>query len=179
MTDSSTHLVGVAIPTLRELRSAVLAASSAETAVGALREAGFAGGSAVHAAFEQWIAETGGSSSRGSRADAGGLDLEEFGDLASRFFRDAGWGHVTFSPNETDGVAVVDIAECWEGGSDTGDGTAGCHVTTGMLASFFGQIAGYPVAVLETECCGGQESRCRFMMGNADVMNHKWEEMRA
>jgi predicted hydrocarbon binding protein len=173
MDSSTTHLVGVAIPTLRELRSAVLSAADADAAVTALREAGFAGGDAIHAAFEQWLTESQSVEARTSAAD---LPLDKFGDNAARFFRDAGWGEVVFSEDEADGVAIVDITNCWEGGSDS-SGSAGCHVTTGLLASFFGKIAGYPVAVLETECCSGSGERCRFLMGNADVMNYKWAEL--
>lgn len=181
MTDSSTaRLVGVAIPTLRELRSSVLASSSPDAAVDTLREAGFAGGDAVHAAFARWIAESSGGSAddEATRGDPGDLSLDEFGERATGFFRDAGWGDVTFSRDDAEGVAIVDIVNCWEGGAESGGAAGGCHVTTGMLASFFGRIAGYPVAVLETECCEGSESRCRFLMGNAEMMNYKWEEMR-
>ena len=179
MTDSSTsQLVGVAIPTLLELRAAVLTSSAPEAAVASLRDAGFAGGEAVHAAFERWLAETGEPSSEGdwSRADAGSLSIEDFGGRTSRFFRDAGWGEVSFQPDDTEGVAIVDIVDCWEGSADGGL-APGCHLTTGLLASFFGLIAGYPVAVLETECCGGDGTRCRFVMGNAEVMNAWWERL--
>lgn len=169
MNSSTSHLVGVAIPTLIELRAAVLASNAPESAVTALREAGFAGGDAVHAAFEQWLSESGES------VTAADLPLEEFGEHTSRFFLGAGWGDVSFSEDEAEGVAIVDIVNCWEGGAEGAAGTHGCHVTTGLLASFFGRIAGYPIAVLETECCEGQGTRCRFLMGNADVMQHHWE----
>ena len=167
MDSSTTHLVGVAIPTLRELRLAVLASADAERAVSSLRDAGYAGGDAVFEAFEGWLAETGG----GAAAD---LPLEEFGESAAKFFRNAGWGEVEFTPDEGEGVAIVDISNCWEGGAG---GDAGCQLTTGLIASFFGKIAGYPVAVLETECCAGSESRCRFVMGNAETMQAKWEDL--
>ena len=169
MDSSTTHLVGVAIPTLRELRLAVLASADAEGAVGSLRDAGYAGGDAVFDAFEQWLAE-----SEGEDATAADLPLGQFGEKAAAFFRSAGWGDVEFSHDEGDGVAVVDITSCWEGGAG---GDVGCQLTTGLIASFFGRIAGYPVAVLETECCSGSESRCRFVMGNADTMQAKWIEM--
>jgi predicted hydrocarbon binding protein len=167
MTETAAHLVGVAIPTLKELRSAIVA-TSPDTSVEVLREAGFAGGAAVHSAFENWLAETGPA----SKADD--LPLDVFGRRTTDFFRNAGWGEVTFSEDEGEGVAIVDIVDCWEG-----DAAGGCHVTTGMLAAFFGAIAGYPVAVLETECCEGAESRCRFLLGNAEVMQHKWELLAA
>lgn len=169
-----TQLVGVALPTLMELRSAVLKSAEPDTAVNALREAGFAGGESVHAAFEQWLGESAeGESGDRTPIDASELLIDEFGERAARFFRDAGWGDVAFSQDDAEGVAIVDIVDCWEG-SGTAPGY-GCHITTGLLAAFFGRIAGYPVAVLETECCEGEGSRCRFLMGNAEVMNYKWE----
>ena len=182
MTDSSTlHLVGVAIPTLRSLRTTVLASSEAGAAVGALREAGFAGGESIHAAFERWLAEApdaletdeGGAPA----ADAGSLPLEQFSEYAARFFRDAGWGDVTFTQDESEGVAIVDIEDCWEAAGEGEVQGDGCHITTGLLAAFFGRLAGYPVAVLETECGAGDASRCRFLMGNPEVMGYLWERM--
>src|SRR4051812_39659591 len=108
MTDSSTMLVGIALPTLRELRSRILSSNQPEDAVSALREAGYAGGESVYAAFEQWLGET-----RGSHTDAGDLTLDEFGNASSNFFRDAGWGDVTFSHEDDDDVATISIEGCW------------------------------------------------------------------
>jgi predicted hydrocarbon binding protein len=169
MHSSTTHLVGVAIPTLKDLRAAVLASPDTESAVNALRDAGYAGGDAVFEAFERWMSE-----SSGDRRTAADIPLDEFGDTAAAFFRSAGWGDVEFSPDEGDGVAYVDVRNCWEGGAG---GDTGCQLTTGLIASFFGKIAGYPVAVLETECCAGSETRCRFVLGNAETMQAKWQEM--
>jgi predicted hydrocarbon binding protein len=165
MSESSMKLVGVAIPTLRELRAAVLQSNDPEAAVSALREAGYAGGDAVHAAFEQWLAESGESSGTGD------LALAEFGERTTKFFRDAGWGDVIFSPDENEGIAVLDIGNCWE--ADGNAEGSGCQITTGVLAAFFGKIAGYPVSVLETEC--SSEGRCQFMLGNAETMQYQWE----
>lgn len=175
------QLIGVAVPLLRELRAGVLAASAPADAVRTLREAGFAGGDAVYRAFEQWLGESGYSSPSSAGEGAGraaSLSLAEFGERTSRFFRDAGWGDVTFSSDESNGTAALDIAHCWEGEDPAAAAVdqPGCHITTGMLAAFFGRIAGYPVAVLETECSAAGNSRCRFQMGNADVMKYKWEE---
>ncbi len=175
METSNSHLVGIAVPTLRQLRSTILASSDSADAVAALREAGYAGGDSIYSAFELWLAE----SSPSGGADAGELQLSDFGSKSAEFFRNAGWGNVEFSHDEDEGVAIVDITDCWEGSGSESDEDAGCHLTTGMLASFFGRIAGYPVAVLETECCHGDAARCRFVMGNADVMTHKWQEMQA
>jgi len=173
METSSTQLVGVAVSTLRQLRAAILSSAQADDAVAALREAGYAGGESIHSAFERWLIETGAS----KEMDAGALPLEEFGEEAASFFRDSGWGDIDFTHDEDNGVAMVDITNCWEAAGNESSDDPGCQLTTGMLASFFGKIAGFPVAVLETECSHGDSSRCRFVLGNSEVMNHKWQEM--
>ena len=173
METASSQLVGVAVPTLRQLRSAILSSAGAIEAVTALREAGYAGGESIHSAFEHWLVETGALHELG----AGALPLDQFGSSAASFFRDAGWGDVEFTHDDDDGVALLDITNCWEADGDAASEDPGCQITTGMLASFFGKIAGFPVAVLETECCHSEGSRCRFMMGNAEMMNYKWQEM--
>jgi len=179
MTDATARqLIGIAIPTLRELRAATLACISAgpggeADAVHLLREAGFAGGPAVYEAFEQWLAEG------GAPASAPELDLEDFGDLAARYFRDAGWGRVGFDASSEESVASISMEDCWEADSTAGGSSPSCHVTTGMLASFFGKLADYPVAVMEIECLSADGERCRFLLGNPDVMTSKWEQIRS
>jgi predicted hydrocarbon binding protein len=171
------QLIGIAIPTLRDLRAATLACISAgpageADAVDALREAGFAGGPAVYEAFAQWLGETDGSE------QAPELSVEDFGERAARYFRDAGWGRVDFDSEIEEGVASISMEDCWEADQTAGGSSPSCHITTGMLASFFGKLAGYPVAVLETECRSANAERCRFLLGNAEVMAFKWEAMR-
>jgi len=160
-------LVGVAIPTLRELRGVVLRSGDAHSAVGALRDAGYAGGEAVYDAFEQWLDENG-------DAGPGDLSLEEFAERVGSYFRNAGWGEITFSSDESEGIAMLDIDGCWES-SEAGEEAIGCHVTTGLLAAFFGKVAGYPVSVMETDC--SENGRCKFILGNAEVMQHRWESI--
>jgi hypothetical protein len=48
----------------------------------------------------------------------------------------------------------------------------------GMLASFFGKLAGYPVSVMETECRSAGGDQCRFLLGNSEVMAYRWEKLR-
>jgi len=172
----TTRLIGIAIPTLRELRGATLASLSARPsgeadAVDALREAGYAGGDAVYEAFEAWLHEM-------HRPTAPDLTLEEFGERAAEYFRAAGWGDVEFDSHQEDGVAALTIADSWEVDRAATEAAPSCHVTTGMLAAFFGRLAGYPVSVLETECCSTGAERCSFMLGNPDVMTFKWESLR-
>ena len=174
------QLIGMAIPTLRELRGATLACLSSgpageADAVDALREAGYAGGQAVYDAFAQWLAEDGGGTDSASPSD---LTLEEFGERASRYFGAAGWGRVEFDSHREEGVASLAMESCWEANRDAGDEQPSCHVTTGMLAAFFGRLAGYPVAVMEAECCSAGAEKCRFLLGNSEVMTFKWEQLR-
>ena len=172
MTETSTsQLVGVAIETLRALRTTILSAAAEDDAISALREAGYAGGETLFTAFERWLAEE-----HGSAVDVNDLGLEEFGAKAARFFHNCGWGDVSFSHDEAEGIGIVEISDCWESG-DGGSQGNGCQLTTGLLAAFFGRVAGYPVSVLETECCDGDGSACRFMLGNAETMEYRWEEM--
>ena len=156
-------MIGIALPTLRELRSKVLASSNSEDAVDALRQAGYSGGESVFEAFEQWLREG------DANASVEEMSLTEFGDKITRFFRDAGWGDIHFSHDEDDDVAKLSVRNCWE--AELGDG---CHIYTGVLASFFGKVAGYPIAVLETEC---STDGCEFLLGNTDVINHRWEQL--
>ncbi len=177
----SVQLIGIALPTLRELRAATLASLSSHgsgeaDAVDSLREAGYAGGDAVFGAFERWLAENP-SAGGAYRLLAPELSLDDFTRLASRFFRDAGWGDVEFSPDEDQGVAQLVVRRCWEcDGADPSDRPS-CHITTGMFAAFFGRVADYPVSVMETECCSAGAAQCRFLLGNAEVMTWKWETL--
>lgn len=184
MTETATpRLIGIAVPTLRELRGATLAclstsASREADAVDALREAGYAGGQAVYEAFEQWIAEAlpaiGGESTR-SIPD---LTMQEFGDLAGKYFQAAGWGGVEFEAGNQEGVARLSMENCWESDNAADESAPACHVTTGTLAAFFGRLAGYPVAVLESECRSAGAERCLFLLGNSEVMAYQWEALR-
>ena len=157
-------MIGIALPTLRELRSKVLASSNADDAVNSLREAGYSGGESVFAAFEQWLSEA------DATTNVDDMPLNEFAEKITQFFRDAGWGEIQFTSDEDDDVAKVTVTNCWE--AELGDG---CHIYTGVLASFFGRVAKYPVAVLETSC--SPDGHCEFLIGNTDVMNHRWEQL--
>lgn len=173
-------LIGIAIPTLRELRAGLLAAhADSPDGVDALRAAGYSGGDAVYDAFEQWLAEGANADSDSTNRSAADLTLQEFGAQAARYFQAAGWGNVQFNPEHEQGVASLTMEHCWEadlGGG--GESAPACHVTTGMLAAFFGRLAGYPVSVMEIECCSAGAEKCRFLLGNADVMAFKWEQLR-
>lgn len=165
-TSQAPELIGLAQRTLRELRLRVAGASGGGP--DALREAGFAGAGSLFDAFEQWLGDR-----RSNQAED--LPIDEFSSRAAEFFQAAGWGRVTFRSLH-DALAVIDIEGCWEAQLH-GEGERGCHLTTGTLAGFLGCLADYPVAVMEIECSVGPNGRCRFLAGNADMLEHAFERV--
>lgn len=164
MTSAETAgLVTIAGETLNRLRG------SAESNAGAdaLREAGYAGGSALYAAFAEQIRAVGGT-------DPADMTLEDFSEKANSFFSEAGWGAVRFRSSH-DALAVIDINNCWEAAA----GGGGCHIVTGVLAGFLAPLADYPVAVMEIECGSEGSASCRFLAGNAAMMDDAYERLRA
>lgn len=159
---NASGLVTQAGETLRRL------SGSAESAAGveALRDAGHAGGAALYAAFAESVQSTGGG-------DPAAMSLEEFSSRASEFFAKAGWGSVRLRSSH-DALAVVDIENCWE--TDSGGGR-GCHVTTGVLAGFLTPLAEYPVAVMEVECGSEGSASCRFLAGNAEMLDDAYQRL--
>lgn len=158
----SAGLVTVAGETLRRLRGSAESNANIE----ALHEAGHAGGSALYAAFADQVRSGGGT-------DPAEMTLEEFSDRASSFFSEAGWGSVRLRSSH-DALAVIDIDNCWEAES----GSGGCHIATGVLAGFLAPLADYPVAVMEIECGSEGSASCRFLAGNAEMMDDAYERLR-
>jgi len=165
-TSEAPELIGLAQRTLRDLRLRVAGASGGGP--DALREAGYAGGTPLFDAFETWLSDQG-----SGRAED--LAIDEFSRQAAEFFQHAGWGMVSFRSLH-DALAVIDIEECWESQLH-GRGESGCHLTTGTLAGFLGCLADYPVAVMEIECGTSANARCRFLAGNADMLEHAYERL--
>jgi len=153
---------------LSALRAALVRDAGPAAAV-YLQEAGYAGGGALFASFSAWLA------ARGDEA-AEDLDLPTFEQRASEYFRDAGWGTLTIGTLQQ-AVATLDSTDWGEADPAAGLDHPGCHLTTGMFADFFGRIADHPLAVLEVECRSAGAPRCRFLIGNADVMGHVYDEM--
>jgi predicted hydrocarbon binding protein len=159
----TTGLVTIAGETLKRLRGSAESNASAD----ALRDAGYAGGSALYAAFAEQVRAGGGT-------NPAEMTLEEFSEKANSFFADAGWGSVRIRSSH-DALAVIDIDDCWEAGA----GGSGCHIATGVLAGFLAPLADYPVAVMEIECGSEGSASCRFLAGNAEVMDDAYERLRA
>ena len=159
-------LVAVSRSALTTLRSALLR-DGGPAAAAALQEAGYAGGDAVFSAFRAWLQARG-------EAEPETLDLDVFQRLASHFFREAGWGSIEIGSLH-DAVATVDSEDWADADPTEGLDAPGCHFTTGMLADFFGRVSDVPLSVLEVECRSAGASRCRFLLGNADVMRYVYD----
>jgi len=71
----------------------------------------------------------------------------------------------------------VDTDDWGEADPAEGLGQPGCHFTTGMFADFFGRLSDVPLAVLEVECRSAGAERCRFLLGNSEVMRYVYEEL--
>lgn len=152
----------MASETLRRLSSSAESGSGAE----ALRDAGHGGGAALFAAFAESVRAGGGG-------DPAEMSLDDFSSRATAFFADAGWGDVRLRSSH-DALAVIDIEKCWE--AESGGGR-GCHITTGVLAGFLSPIADYPIAVMEVECGAEGSATCRFLAGNAEMMDDAYQRL--
>ncbi|GAC1477504.1 MAG: hypothetical protein NVS1B4_20310 [Gemmatimonadaceae bacterium] len=161
-------LVAISRGALAALHAALLRDAGPEAAR-YLQEAGYAGGETVATSFHRWL----GTRGVGAPED---LELGEFERHASDYFRETGWGTLKVG-SLRDAVATLDSSDWAEAEAGRGLTQPGCHLTTGMLADFFGRIAETPLAVLEVECRSAGDDRCRFLIGAADVMAHVYEEM--
>lgn len=153
---------------LSTLRNALLRDGGPDAAI-YLQEAGYAGGDATWQAFERWLSER-------SAIAASALDVQSFEARLSEFLRDAGWGNVAIG-SLGDVVATLDSEDWGEADPNSGMSHPSCHLTTGMFADLFGRVAGQPVAVLEVECRSAGGPRCRFLVGNPEVMEGIYDEM--
>jgi predicted hydrocarbon binding protein len=135
----------------------------------ALRDAGYAAGSALFDSFGEWLEE------RGERAPAA-LSEHQFGPLVSEFFAAAGWGELNIT-GVSEAVMAIDAHEWCEVDPEGNRDMPGCHVSTGLFAGFFGRLADAPLAVLEVECGSCGQGRCRFLMASLDVLQYVHEAM--
>jgi predicted hydrocarbon binding protein len=167
--DLATHqLLALTRSSLAALRAALIR-DAGPAAAAYLQEAGYAGGESLFASFRSWLAGR-------SEVPPEELDVHQFEEYATEYFRDAGWGSLKVG-SLNDAVATLDSEDWGEADPQSGLDHPGCHLTTGMFADFFGRIADTQLAVLEVECRSMGAPRCRFLVGNAEVMEHVYEEM--
>ena len=158
--DLANHqLLALTRSSLAALRAALIR-DAGPAAASYLQEAGYAGGETMFESFRSWLAAR-------TEAEPDELGVEEFERFATDYFRDAGWGS----------LKVGTLNDWGEADPASGMDHPACHFTTGMFADFFGRIADTPLAVLEVECRSMGAPRCRFLVGNASVMEHVYDEM--
>lgn len=133
-----------------------------------LQEAGFAGGQALFDTFTAWLAAHGAPS-----PDV--LTAAEFAVRANEFFRETGWGSIELGALET--VATLDSTDWAEGDPAVPLEFPGCYYSAGVLADFFGRLAGEPLAVMEVECRSMGGERCRFLVGSGETMQAVYDAM--
>jgi predicted hydrocarbon binding protein len=162
------RMVAMSRHALNALRAALLRdVGPAGAAV--LRDAGFAGGESVFQSFTEWL--------RGrTDVEADALSVEEFQQRAGEYFRDTGWGTLSLGTLH-EVVVTVDSPDWEEAEPNGGLDHPGCHFTTGLFADFLGRVSDEPLAVLEVECRSMGSSRCRFLLGSADVMNYVFDAL--
>jgi predicted hydrocarbon binding protein len=157
---ASTPLVALPRQSLAALRSALIRDLGGNFAT-YLQEAGYAGGEPVFGSFQAWLASRGGS--------AEGVGFAEFQGLAAEFFRDTGWGSLEIG-TLNDVVITLDSSDWAEADPSLNVGFPACYYSMGLLADFFGRIAGAPLACYEVECRSNGAARCRFLLGSAEVI---------
>lgn len=165
---SGSGMLAITRDALTGLRSALMR-DAGGAAAGCLQEAGYAGGGALFDAFRAWLATRG-------RAAPESLSVDAFQTEATEFFRRAGWGSLHVGALH-DTVVTLDSSDWGEATPGMGLELPSCHLSSGMFSDFFGRLAGAPLAVMEVECRSAGDSRCRFLLGNTEVMEHVYEQM--
>jgi predicted hydrocarbon binding protein len=160
-------LVALTRDSLLSLRSALFRDMGPHAAT-VLQEAGYAGGQALFDAFSRWL------SVRNAVAPEA-LPAVEFGLRAAEFFRETGWGSIEMGSMET--VATIDSSDWTESDPANPLEFPGCYYTAGVLADFFGRLAGEPLAVMEVECRSMGGDRCRWLVGGGETMQRIYDEM--
>ena len=166
---ASHQCLGLGRRSLQQLRAS-LERDSGVQAAAYLQEAGFAGGEQLFGAYSAWLAETCGI------ARPAELDARHLSDMLSRFFADYGWGAITVRPLGN-AVLALDSVEWAEASDEAGAEYPSCHLSCGLLADFLGRMSDGMVAVMEVECRSMGATRCRFLVGSGETMQHVYDAM--
>lgn len=161
-------LTAVPNTSLRALRSA-LVRDLGDGFARVLQEAGFAGGNAVLAALAEW-------GGRHGLPAPETLPVATFQTALTRFLAESGWGSLAITPL---GEAVLALdAEDWaEADPSAPMPYPACYYSAGMFADLLGRVADAPVGCMEVECRSSGGDRCRFLVGNPEVMAHLYRRI--
>jgi hypothetical protein len=162
-------LIGLPRASLAALRTALLR-DAGWSYVGWLQEMGYAGGVTVHASFAAWL------TARGDARTPDSLDIGTFRALAVEYFHETGWGALALSALG-EGLMALDSDDWAEADPAAELPYPGCYVTSGMLGAFFSMVGNVPLAAMEVECRSTGASRCRWVLGSAEAIQHVYDGM--
>ncbi|HEU4570305.1 MAG TPA: V4R domain-containing protein [Gemmatimonadales bacterium] len=134
-----------------------------------MQAAGFATGAHLLQSFASWLGEAHGLT------DPAQLDQALLDPVLSEFLTALGWGTVTVHALGH-GLVAVDSHD-W---AEAAPGTAtwpSCHLSSGMIASFLGQLGGQVLGALEVECRSRGDARCRFIAGDPDNLHTLYDRL--
>ena len=146
---------------------AVLFRDAGANAAAYLQEAGYAGGPPLFDAFGRWCG------ARGLPAPEQ-IGAEAFSGHAAQFLRELGWGDVQVETLHASALAV-DSPDWMEADPASGMQYPGCYFSAGMLADFFGRLAGAQLVAMEVECRSVGHERCRFLLASAETIQHVYD----
>ncbi|HEX7939399.1 MAG TPA: V4R domain-containing protein [Gemmatimonadaceae bacterium] len=164
----SNAMVGLTRDGMTALRAALWRDAGA-AAPGILQEAGYASGPAMYQAFVAWCAHHGYGVPEQVAAS-------NFQQLATTYFHELGWGTVAVT-TVGDSVVTVDSADWAEADPASAMQFPGCYLSSGMLADFFGRLAGAQLTSMEVECRSMGHAHCRFILGSAETIQHVYDAM--
>jgi len=165
---TATTFLGLSPRALHILRASLERDHGLSTAA-YLQEAGFAAGLDTFEAFQAWLERT-------RQVGATELDAAFLEEATSAFFGEHGWGTFAFTPL-SEAVVALDSNDWAEATAEGGSQYPCCHLSSGLLADFFGRLAGETVAVMEVECRSRGDEACRFLMGSPDTLATVYERM--
>lgn len=153
-------------PASLQVLATVLVTALGEDGAAHLRDAGFATGEALAAQLRARQSERGAPPPEE-------LTLPAFSAATSALLHSTGWGELAVDTSRP-AVTVLDASGWCEPGAASATTTTpapGAHFTTGLLAGFFGSLAGEPLAVLEVEPDEPAADRARFLMGSVETVD--------
>lgn len=162
--------ITIAPESLLNLTGALVTALGEEGAAH-VRDAGFVTGQALAAQLRS------NQAARGAPPPEA-LTLPAFNTATSILLQHTGWGALSIDSSRT-AVTVLEASGWSETAAKAGATmpAPGAHFTTGLLAGFFGALAGEPLAVLEVEPAQPVSDRARFLMGSVETVDQLFAQL--
>jgi uncharacterized protein len=165
VTGTRSSELAIPVSAFTAMRTALNAEVGPDTAAAALRQAGFAAGESFFSILAQ----------EGEEA-LQQLPAERFWQKFSALFSTRGWGQLKYSEAHP-GVGSLEAADWAESRTEEPADRPSCHFTTGLLSSLLGKVAGAEVGVMEIECRGRGDARCRFLFGGTEAVFAVYERL--